>query len=314
MLPAASRRAATAEDAATITAQQRDFWNAPATRVWADEHDRIDRVLAGVVPLLLDAAAPHAGERVLDVGCGSGTTVLAFAECVGPFGRVLGADIAEASVAVANRRIAEADLTQASVVLADAASHAFTPLSFDLLVSRFGVIFFGDSVAAFANLRRALTPEGRVALAAFRSPAENPWASAPLAAVRHLFTPPAAPGPEAPGQFAFAEPARVRRILAGAGFTDVALTPADPVMRLGDDAEAAAEAAMTLGPARRALDAVDAPASVRRPGRRRVKGRHLADHRASLRGRPTGGHHARGPARDLRVAPYVATLRCPPAS
>jgi SAM-dependent methyltransferase len=252
-----------AEDAATIAAQQRAFWNGPATRVWTDAHDRIDRVLAGVVPLLLDAAAPRVGERVLDIGCGSGTTVLAFAERVGPSGRVLGADIAEASVALANRRIAEAGLPQADVILTDAATHAFEPLSFDLLTSRFGVMFFGDPVAAFANLRGALAPAGRVAMAAFRSPAENPWASAPLAAVRHLFTPPPPPGPEAPGQFAFADPARVRRILAGAGFTDIALTPADPVMRLGDYAEAAAEAAMTLGPARRALDAADAPATVR---------------------------------------------------
>ncbi|WP_372623412.1 class I SAM-dependent methyltransferase [Falsiroseomonas sp.] len=247
-----------AEDAATIAAQQREFWNSPATRVWADEHDRIDSVLAGVLPHLLDAAAPQPGERVLDVGCGSGTTVLAFAERVGPAGRVLGADIAEASVAVANRRIADSDQAQAGVILADAATHAFEPRSFDVLTSRFGVMFFADPVAAFANLRGALSPGGRVALAAFRSPAENPWASAPLAAIRHLVAPPPTE-PEAPGQFAFADPARVQRILAGAGFRDVGLTQADPVMRLGENAEAAAEAAMTLGPARRALNAANAP-------------------------------------------------------
>ena len=251
-----------AEDAAAIAAQQRDFWNSPATRVWAEAHDRIDAVLAGVLPLLLEAAAPAPGERVLDIGCGSGTTVLAFAERVGPAGRVLGADIAEASVAVAGRRIAEAGLAQARVVLADAATEAFPPGGFDLVTSRFGVMFFGDPVAAFANLRRALAPAGRLAMAAFRSPADNPWASAPAAAVRHLVAPKPA-GPEDPGQFAFADPARVRRILDGAGFREVALTPADPMMRLGADAEAAAEAAMTMGPSRRALDAMDAPAALR---------------------------------------------------
>jgi len=252
-----------AEDAARIAAQQREFWNSPATRVWAEAHDRIDGVLAGVLPLLLEAAAPRPGERVLDIGCGSGTTVLAFADRVGPGGRVLGADIAEASVAVAGRRIAEAGLAQAEVILADAATHRFPPGGFDLLASRFGVMFFGDPVAAFANLRAALAPGGRLAMAAFRSPAENPWASAPLAAVRHLFAPPPPPGPEDPGQFAFADPARVRRILAGAGFRDVDLAPADPAMRLGGDAAEAAEAAMTMGPARRALDATDAPAGLR---------------------------------------------------
>lgn len=249
-------------DAAAIAAQQRDFWNSPATRVWAEAHDRIDAVLAGVLPLLLDAAAPAPGERVLDIGCGSGTTVLAFAEKVGTTGRVLGADIAEASVAVAGRRIAEAGLAQARVVLADAATEPFPPGGFDLVTSRFGVMFFGDPVAAFANLRRALAPGGRLAMAAFRSPADNPWASAPAAAVRHLVAAKPA-GPEDPGQFAFADPARVQRILDGAGFRDVVLTPADPMMRLGADAEAAAEAAMTMGPSRRALDAMDAPAALR---------------------------------------------------
>lgn len=249
-------------DATTIAAEQRAFWNSATTRVWSDSHDRIDAVLEGVIAPLLDGAAPRAGERVLDIGCGSGTTVLAFAAQVGPGGRVLGADIAEPSVAVANRRIAAAGLSQAEVILADAATHPFAPGSFDLLTSRFGVMFFGDPVAAFANMRTALAADGRLAMAVFRSPADNPWASGPVAAIRHLVTP-VPTGPGQPGQFAFADPDHVSRVLGAAGFREVALTPADPVMRLGRDAEEAAETAIMVGPARRALDAADAPPGLR---------------------------------------------------
>jgi SAM-dependent methyltransferase len=233
---------------------QRAYWNAPATRAWATEHARIDARFAPLTAALLDAAAPRPGERVLDVGCGSGSTVLALAERVGPAGSVLGVDIAEASIATAEARIAAAALPQARVALADAASHPFPQGGFDLLFSRFGVMFFEDPVPAFANLRRALAPGGgRAALLAWRPAAENPWASAPVAAVRHLLPPLPQPGPEEPGQFAFGDAARVRRILGGAGFRDVAVAPRDLPLRLGADAGDAAAFALSLGPAQRAL-------------------------------------------------------------
>jgi SAM-dependent methyltransferase len=149
--------------------------------------------------------------------------------------------------------IAEAGLAQARVLLADAATHPFAPAGFDLLFSRFGVMFFLDPVAAFGHIRGALRPGAAVVLAAFRSPAENAWATGPVGAVRHLLPPVAPPGPEDPGQFAFADPARVRRILTGAGFRDVALEPADVPMRLGADAAEATDFAMTIGAASRAV-------------------------------------------------------------
>ena len=242
-------------------ARERDYWNSPATRAWAREHDRIDSLFAEVLALVLDRAAPQPGERVLDIGCGSGTSVLALAEAVGPTGRVLGADIAAESVALAGARIAAAGLAQAQVVLADAAAHPFEPAGFDLLFSRFGVMFFANPVAAFAHLRRALAPEGRVAMAAFRPGAENPWATAPVAAVRPLLPPMPPPDPEAPGQFAFGDSARVRRILDGAGFGDIRLEPRDLGMRLGADPREAADFALTVGQTVRAL--VGAPDSLR---------------------------------------------------
>ena len=124
-----------------------------------------------------------------------------------------------------------AGLAQARVLLADAATHPFAPASFDLLFSRFGVMFFLDPVASFGHIRGALTPGAAVVLAAFRSPAENAWTTGPVAAVRGLLPPGPPPGPEDPGQFAFADPDRVRRILLGAG-ADPAIADKDGVRPL----------------------------------------------------------------------------------
>ena len=212
------------------------YWNSPATRVWATEHARIDAIFAPVLAAALGAAAPQPGEKVMDIGCGSGTSVLALARAVGPEGRVVGVDVATESVAVAQRRIAEAGLAQASVLLGDAASQPFPPGGFDLLFSRFGVMFFPEPVAAFRHLRAALRPGGRLCAAAFRAPAE----------------------PDAPGQFGWAREAHVRAVLENAGFAGIALAPRDLRFRLGEDAAGAAMAAMSIGQGARALLGADA--------------------------------------------------------
>ena len=250
-------------------APQAEFWNGPITRAWARQHERIDARFAPILELLLARAAPRPGESVLDIGCGSGTSTIALAGRVGPGGRVVGVDIAAESVEVARRRIAAAALPQAEVRLADAATHPFPPAGFDLLVSRFGVMFFLEPVAAFAHLRAALRPGARVALAAFRAGAENRWTTGAMAAVRDLVPPPPPPGPEEPGQFAFADPARVERILRGAGFAAVALAPEDVPMPLGADVDEAADFAMTLGQVSRALQ--DAPDPLRAAVRDRLR-------------------------------------------
>jgi SAM-dependent methyltransferase len=239
-------------------AAQRDFWNSPAARAWADQHERMDRVLAGLTETLLKFATPQPGEHVLDIGCGGGTTVLELAARVGPSGHVLGADIAEHSVARTRQRIAAAGLAQAEAILADVSVHPFAPASIDLVFSRLGVMFFSDPTAAFANVRRAVKAGGRLALAVFRTPRENPWPHGPIDAVRHLLPPIPTPGPEDPGPFSWADPARVRRILEGAGFREVSLTPLDPMIPLarpGGAAEAA-DFMMTFGPLTRILSAL----------------------------------------------------------
>ena len=241
-------------DTASIAMAQRTFWNSEATRRWVTEQASIDRVMAGVTEAALAAAAPKRGERVLDVGCGTGTTVLRLAEGVGPSGRVLGVDISEQQLALARQRVAAAGVHQAQLVLDDAATHHFAPETFDLGFSRFGVMFFADPLAAFRNIRGAMKRSGRLLLAVFRSGAENPWATASIAAISHLVPPPAPLGPEEPGQFSWSDPARVKRIFDGAGFRNVVLTPLDLSFVIGRNAAEAAEFATFIGQGARLLN------------------------------------------------------------
>jgi len=221
----------------------------------------MDRAVADLTKALLDMAAPQLGEHVLDIGCGSGTTVLELAARVGPGGHVLGADISNQSVTRARQRIADTGLWHAEVIVADVSAHPFEQNSFELAFSRFGVMFFSDPRAALANVRRAIKPGGRVALAVFRAASENLFPSGPLEAVRHLLPPIPTPGPEEPGPFSWADPTRVHRILESAGFREVSLTPVDPVIQLASTGEAAeaADFVMVLGPLTRVLPALSAP-------------------------------------------------------
>ena len=245
---------------ATGNAAQIEFWNSAATRAWADQYARMDRAVAALTKELLDLATPQPGERVLDIGCGPGTTVLELARRVGPGGHVLGADVSEPSVARACERIATAGLRHAEAIVADASVHPFTPDSFELAFSRFGIMFFSDPVAAFENVQRAMKPGGRLALAVFRAASETLWPNAPLEAVRHLLPPIPTPGPDEPGPFSWADPARVHRILEGAGFSEVSLTPLDPEIQLaGPKGEAeAADFVMVMGPLMRVLPCLSA--------------------------------------------------------
>jgi SAM-dependent methyltransferase len=241
--------------ARSLYAGTAEYWNSPATRPWAEQHERQDRALAGLATAALALAAPQPGERALDIGCGSGTTVLELAAQVGPSGYVLGADISRRSAARARERIAGAGLVQAEVVCADVATHPFPAAGFDLAFSRLGVMFFDDPTSAFQNVRRAVRPGGRLALAVFRTPRENPWPNAPLEAVRHLLPPMITPGPDEPGMFSWSDPARVHRILEGAGFREISLSPVEVVMQLAGSGGAAeaAEFAMLFGPLTRIL-------------------------------------------------------------
>lgn len=203
-------------DAEQFNADQLAFWGGAGGRTWVARQAHTDTTLAPVFEALLTFAAPRAGERVLDVGCGCGAATLDFARAVSPTGRVVALDISAPMLAEARTRAEAADIANIEWREADAASATLD--EFDLLASAFGVMFFGDPVAAFSHMRRAASPDARMAFVCWRSLAENPWIGAPMRAVSpHV--PPRPPGnPEAPGMFAFADPQRTSRILTAAGW------------------------------------------------------------------------------------------------
>ena len=237
-----------------LNADQIAYWNGPGGEHWTDRQQMQDILLEPVSNILIDRANAKAGERIVDVGCGCGATSLAFAQKVGPTGRVLGIDIS-APMLVRARQIAPAGLP-VDFVLADATVYPFEPASFDLLFSRFGVMFFADPALSFANMRKALRLSGRLAFACWREPRENPWMMTPLQAVYQHVPKMPPQGPEDPGPFAFASEARVQRILSEAGFSKIAMEPCGLTLdiAIGRGLEAAVESALEIGPASRALE------------------------------------------------------------
>jgi SAM-dependent methyltransferase len=230
------------------------YWNGPNGQRWTDRQAEQDVLLAPISKALIDRAAAKAGDRVIDVGCGCGSTSIALAGQVAPSGFVLGIDISGPMLARA-RELAPKG-APVDFVLADATVYPFDPQGFDLLVSRFGVMFFAEPAVSFANLRRALRASGRVAFACWREPRENPWMMAPLQAIyQHVpKLPPQAP--EDPGPFAFASEERVNRILGEAGYKAIEMEPVALSLDIavGRGLDAAVQAALQIGPGSRALD------------------------------------------------------------
>jgi SAM-dependent methyltransferase len=241
--------------------EQRARWNGSDGEFWTRSQELLDRILAPVLSPLLAFAAPRAGSTAIDAGCGCGGTTLELARAVGPSGRVIGIDISEPMLGRATERLRE--FPNVTCLLGDAADLPLGHLGAELLVSRFGIMFFGDPVAAFRNLRAGLAPAGRARFVCWRPIQENPWMQIPLhAAYEHVPRLPK-PGPEEPGPFSFADPVRVTRILTEAGFQTPSFTPLDLQMDLaaGGTIEDAASHASETGPVRRALK--DQPDEVR---------------------------------------------------
>jgi SAM-dependent methyltransferase len=205
---------------------QNALWNGTAGQAWVERQASLDRLFEPFERLLADVAAERKAQRVLDVGCGTGATTLAIARRLGAQAESTGVDISEPMIARARER-AQRESLNARFFSTDAQTHAFAAGSFDLIVSRFGVMFFEDPVAAFANLRRAAKPAAQLELIAWRSAADNPFmTTAERAAAPYL---PAIPArkPDEPGQFGFADPSRVRSLLDQAGWRNVDIRPLD---------------------------------------------------------------------------------------
>ena len=226
-------------------------WNGPQGERWATMQREIDGIVLPFGQAALEAAGAQPGERVIDIGCGCGDTSIELARLVGASGAVLGVDVSRPMLEVARSRADREPNVNLAFREADASS-AELPPGTDLLYSRFGVMFFSEPIDAFAHLRKALRPGGRSVFVCWRTPRDNAWAMTPLTAARQALniTPPPM-DPNAPGPFSFADEARVRAVLEGAGYAAIALRRFDAEIRLGDTARAAAETALRIGPTSR---------------------------------------------------------------
>jgi SAM-dependent methyltransferase len=206
--------------------EQIRMWNGVSGHAWIDAQELLDRLYKPFEDLLVDVVAAESPDSVLDVGCGTGATTVAIARRLTATGRATGVDISEPMIAAARARAQDAHVP-AHFICGDAQVHSFAAASVDMIVSRFGVMFFDDPVRAFTNLRHAATDNASLRCIAWRSGEENPFMTTAERAAGPLL--PALPTrqPDAPGQFGFANEHRVSRILADSGWSDVDLRPID---------------------------------------------------------------------------------------
>lgn len=239
-------------------AAQAAMWGGNAAAAWVASQALLDRLFKPFEDRVVGGLLT--GMRVIDVGCGPGTTTLAAARQVGEGGHALGVDVSEPMLQAARARASEAGLP-AEFVTGDAATMAFRPGTFDAIISRFGTMFFGDFAAAFGNLRGGLRPGGSLSIITWRTPKENPFMIAAEEAARPLL--PDLPERRAgePGQFGLAEAHAIEAMLKASGWADIAIAPLDEPCRLS--ADEFENYIATMGPVGRALAEVDADLAAR---------------------------------------------------
>ncbi len=253
-------------------ATQVEFWNGETGRNWVTHDALMEAMLQPLGESVMDALAPQPGEHVLDIGCGCGHTSLSLAQRVGAAGSVTGIDISAPMLTVASHLAAEQKVESALIrfVEADAQTHAFAPERYDAVFSRFGVMFFEDPVAAFANIRSTLHTSGRLAFCCWQPRAVNPFMTVPaMAALELLPAPPEMP-PRAPGPFAFEESDYVIEVLTSAGFKSPAVTPLQQPLTFGRGLSLTdiVERLVQIGPIAQMVR--DAPEDLQQPVRDKV--------------------------------------------
>lgn len=245
----------------SANADQREYWNGPGGQSWSAGQAQMDRFLRPFAEGLLARAAPGLRARVLDIGCGAGETTLMAARAAGPEGAALGVDISQPLIELARARAGAEGLPNAAFMIGDAQTDALadalgTPA--DLVLSRFGVMFFEDPAAAFANIRRHTKPGGRLCFVCWQPVRENEWVTIGLGiAKKHVAFPPP-PDPYAPGPFALADIDRTLGLLAQAGWQAPEAEPFSTRISQGATPAEAAENLMLRGPISRAMAAADA--------------------------------------------------------
>ena len=209
------------------------YWNGIGGLAWVDLQSVVDDVFQPFTDLLIEACTPDSVRSVLDVGCGAGGTTLAAARRLGAPGRCVGIDVSEPLIAAARAR-ADHERSAARFVVGDAETYELEPGSFDLVMSRFGLLFFDNPVRAFANLRRAAAAHGKLRFVAWRGPSDNPFLTTPERAVAQIVPNLEARQPDKPGAFAFADRDAGFRILADSGWSDIAIQPIDVACTLSE--------------------------------------------------------------------------------
>ncbi|RIX79563.1 class I SAM-dependent methyltransferase [Acidovorax cavernicola] len=215
------------DDTSPANAEQAALWNGRAGSAWVQTQAVLDAMFQPLEARLTDAVRAVGARRVLDVGCGTGRTTLAVARQLGATGECLGIDISAPMIEAARARAAREALPSVRFVCADVQGHAFEPAAFDMVISRLGVMFFDDPVRAFANLRGAAADGAALRCIAWRGGADNPFMTVAERAAAPLLPGLPPRRPNAPGQFAFADRARVADILGASGWGEVDIQPFD---------------------------------------------------------------------------------------
>jgi SAM-dependent methyltransferase len=238
--------------------EQAEFWAARATS-WMSLESLHDQVIAPAGHMAMDRLDPQSGQQIVDLGCGTGRTTLELADRVAPGGRALGVDIAAALLERAREHAGAAGIDNIDFQHADVQNSDLGRARFDGAFSRFGVMFFADPPAAFANVHRCLKPGAVLSFVCWQPVTSNEWMFVPAqAAVSVLGTPPDLPAPDAPGPFSLSDKDRVTRVVGSAGFHSIDIKAHDDLIRTpAEDISEFADSALRIGAVQRMLEHAD---------------------------------------------------------